>query len=96
MKPSPFRARSAVIPWIMSAAAFALVLLHIATMGPARGGDEQTDAHLFQLLIAGQAPFAAFFALRWLPRMPAQAMFVLALQAAAALIALAPVVIFDL
>jgi len=96
LSPSPFRTPSAVIPWVMSSAAFGIVLFHIAAAGPGHAGDEETDAHLFQLLIAGQAPFAAFFALRWIPRMPAQAMFVLALQAAAALIALAPVIIFDL
>jgi hypothetical protein len=51
---------------------------------------------LFQLLLAGQAPFVAFFALKWLPRMPSEAMHVIAAQAAAALLAIAPVVFFDL
>ena len=96
MNSSLFRNASALIPIFMSGAALALVLLHVATAGPGRAADEGTDAHVFQLLIAGQAPFAAYFALRWMPRLPAQAMFVLGLQAAAALIALAPVVLFDL
>jgi hypothetical protein len=47
-------------------------------------------------MLAGQAPFVAFFALKWLPRVPAEAMLVIAAQAAAALVALAPVVLFDL
>ncbi len=63
---------------------------------PTPSADEGTAAHLFQILLAGQAPFVAFFALKWLPRMPSEAMLVIAIQAAAALIALAPVVLFDL
>jgi hypothetical protein len=80
----------------MSGAALGLVLLHVATAGAGRASDEGAEAHVFQLLIAGQAPFVAYFALRWMPRMPAQTLFVLGFQAAAALLALAPVVFFDL
>ena len=90
------RSPSAFIPLFMSGVALATVLIHMASHGAASAADEGTAAHLFQLLIAGQAPFAAFFALKWLPRLPSQAMFTLSMQAAAALIALAPVVIFDL
>ena len=70
--------------------------IHVISIGADPAADEGTAAHLFQLLIAGQAPFVAFFALKWLPRMPSEAMFVIAMQAAAALVALAPVVLFDL
>ena len=94
---SLFRNASAGMPLAMSAAALALVLFNIATVSAGqRPVDEDTAARVFQLLIAGQAPFAAFFALRWMPRSPAQAMFVLAAQAAAAFVALAPVIVFDL
>ena len=72
------------------------MLIHIISIGANPAADEGTTAKLFQLLLAGQAPFVAFFALKWLPRMPAEAMLVIAMQAAAALIALAPVVLFDL
>ena len=48
-------------------------------------------AHIFQLLIAGQLPIVAFFAIKWLPRTPRQALQVLVLQAGAGLAALAPV-----
>jgi hypothetical protein len=95
---SMFRNPTAAIPLGMSAAAFIIVLVHVITTGtgtPAPS-DEGTAAHLFQLLLAGQAPFVAFFAVKWLPRMPAEAMLVIAAQAAAALLALAPVAIFDL
>jgi hypothetical protein len=82
----------------MSAGAFIIVLVHVIATGTGTppATDEGTAAHLFQLLLAGQAPFVAFFAVKWLPRMPAEAMLVIAAQAAAALLALAPVVIFDL
>ena len=94
---SLFRNASAWMPLAMSAAALGLVLFNIATVSSGRRpADEDTAARVFQLLIAGQAPIAAFFALRWMPRSPAQAMFVLAAQAAAAFVALAPVIVFDL
>jgi hypothetical protein len=58
--------------------------------------DEGTAAHLFQILMAGQLPIILFFAGKWLPRHPKQALEVLALQAAAALAAMAPVYYFRL
>jgi hypothetical protein len=93
---SPFRTPSAIVPLVMSGVALITVLVHATSAGAVRAGDEGMAAHLFQLLIVGQAPFAAFFATKWLPRQPPEAMYVLALQAAAAFVALAPVVIFDL
>ena len=80
----------------MSFAALATVLFHIAVYGVARKADEGPAAHIFQLLMAGQAPVVAIFAIRWLPRIPKQALLVLALQAGAALVALAPVFLLDL
>ncbi len=82
---------SAWIPLAMSLAALSVVLGRIALYGTARQADEGTAAHLFQILIGGQLPVVAFFALKWLPRSPRQAMQVLALQAVAGLAALAPV-----
>jgi hypothetical protein len=41
--------------------------------------------------MAGQIPFVAFYAFKWLPREPKRALVVLGLQFAAALAALAPV-----
>lgn len=93
---SMFRNPSAAIPLGMSAGAFIMVLIHLISVGGGPTGDEGTAAHLFQILLAGQAPFVAFFALKWLPRRPSEAMLVIAIQAAAALVALAPVVLFDL
>jgi hypothetical protein len=79
----------------MSLAALALVLAHIILSGTARQADEGTAAHLWQLLMAAQIPIVAFFALRWLPRSPGSALPVLALQAIAALAALAPVYLLN-
>ena len=90
-----FRIPSAVIPLVMSAVALATVMVHLLAT-PAPADDEGAAAHVFQLMLAGQAPFVAFFATKWLPREPSQALLVMALQAAAALIALTPVILFDL
>jgi hypothetical protein len=84
---------SAFLPVAMSFAALATVLLYIALNGVARQADEGTAAHIWQLLMAAQLPIIAFFAIKWLPRTPRQALLVLALQAGAALAALAPVYI---
>ena len=86
---------SALLPVAMSLAALAVVLGHIALHGVARQADEGTAAHLWQLLLAGQLPVVGFFALKWLPRSPQQALPVLALQAGAALAALAPVFLLN-
>ena len=87
---------SAFLPIAMSLAALALVLGHIAIFGVVHEADEGTPAHLFQLLMAGQVPIVAYFALKWLPRAPRQALGVLALQAAAMIAAFAPVYWFHL
>ena len=96
MTRSLFRNASAVIPIAMSGGALAALLIHVMTTGSASASGEGTAAQIFQLMFAGQAPFVAYFALKWLPSMPSEAMYVIATQAAAALVALAPVVLFDL
>lgn len=93
---SLLRKPSAFLPVGMSLAALATVLVHIILFGTARQADEGTAAHIFQLLMVVQVPIVAFFAIRWLPRFPRQALLVLALQAAAGLAALAPVFFFKL
>ncbi len=87
---------SAWIPVAMSLAALATVVIHIARFGVAREPDEGTAAHIWQLLMAAQVPVVAFFAVKWLPRMPRQALIILALQIGAALAAMAPVYYFNL
>jgi len=87
---------SAWIPLAMSFAALALVLGHVALFGAVREADEGTAAHLWQILMAGQVPIVAFFAIKWLPQIPRQTLVILALQALAALAALAPVFLLNL
>jgi hypothetical protein len=82
---------SAFLPLAMSLIALTVVLVHIAMFGAAREADEGAAAHIWQLLMAGQMPVLAFFAIKWLPRVPKQTLCVLALQIVAALAAMAPV-----
>ncbi len=82
---------SAFLPMAMSLTALAIVLGSVAMYGAVREPDEGSPAHLWQLLMAGQMPVLAFFAIKWLPRAPRQTLCVLALQAGAALAAMAPV-----
>jgi len=99
--PNSFRAilkhPSAFLPLAMSLTAIG-VLCGAATYGILHGAhgiirqpDEGTAAHLWQLLMAGQLPVLLFFAIKWLPRAPKQTLYVLALQAGAALASMAPV-----
>ena len=90
------RRPSTFLPLAMSLAALGLVLGHTAMFGSAREADEGTAAHLWQLLMAGQIPIIAFFAITSLPRAPKQTLLVLALQLAAGLAAAAPVLILTL
>ena len=85
------RQPSAFLPVAMSLTALVIVLGRIALYGTAREPDEGTAAHLWQLLMAGQMPVLAFFAIKWLPRAPRQTLGVLTLQAGAALASMAPV-----
>ena len=82
---------SAFLPLAMSFGALATVLLYVLVFGPAPQSDEGTAAHIWQILMAGQIPIIVFFAIRWLPRTPKDALLVLVLQGGAALMALAPV-----
>ena len=85
---------SAFLPVALSFAALATVLMHIALHGTAPQADEGTAAHIWQLLMAAQAPVVVFFAIKWLPRSPRQAVPILGLQVGAALAAMAPVFLF--
>ena len=82
---------SAFLPLAMSVGALATVLLYVLVFGPAHQSDEGTAAHIWQILMAGQIPIIMFFAIKWLPRTPKEALLVLVLQGGAALMALAPV-----
>ena len=65
---------SAFLPVAMSFVALATVLVHVAIFGVAREADEGTAAHVWQMLMSAQIPIVAFFAIKWLPRTPGQAL----------------------
>jgi hypothetical protein len=87
---------SAFLPLAMSCAALATVLGYLAVNGVVREPDENAAAHIWQLLMAAQIPIMAFFTVKWLPQVPKQALPILALQVAAALLAAAPVFLLRL
>jgi hypothetical protein len=87
---------SAFLPIAMSLAALGTVLLHLARFGVTHDPDEGAAAHIWQLLMAGQLPVIAYFAIKWLPQAPKEAAVVLALQLVAVLSALAPVFLLRL
>ncbi len=82
---------SAFLPLGMSLGALAIVLAFLAVHGAAPQADENAAAHIWQLLMAGQVPIVVFFAVKWVPLAPRQAVPILGLQVAAALAAMAPV-----
>ena len=79
------------LPILMSLAALATIVWFVAAHGVVHQRDEGAQAHLWQLLVAGQVPFIAYFVLRWLPTATLHTLVVLALQVAAILLlAVAP------
>ncbi len=96
------RKPSALVPLAMSFTALALLgVAYVFGLATGRGGlvrepDEGAIAHLWQLLMAGQLPVLACFAIKWLPRAPRQTLWVLALQVGDVLAAVAPVYFLNL
>ena len=74
MDVSPIKQPAAIIPIAMSIAALLTVLYHIAMIGIAHEADEGAAAHIWQILMAGQVPVVAFYAVKWLPRAPRTAL----------------------
>ncbi|WP_233842910.1 hypothetical protein [Dyella sp. 2HG41-7] len=95
MSQSTFTHPSAWIPLAMSLAAFCVVAAHLIFVGTAREVDEGPAAHIFQLLMAGQIPIIAFFAIKWLRPTEKYAAMVLASQILAGAVACAPVWYFN-
>jgi hypothetical protein len=87
---------SAYIPVAMSLTALAVLLGSIALFGVVHEKDEGATAHIWQILMAGQMPVLAFFAIKWLPRAPKPTLCVLSLQVVAALASMAPVLFLGL
>jgi hypothetical protein len=95
---------SAFLPLTMSLLALLMVLGDVATYSVIHGGiqglnggpDENSTAHIWQILMTAQIPIVAFFAIKWLPRAPRQTLPVLALQTTAWLTSCAAVFFFHL
>ena len=68
-----------------------MIVWFVAVHGVVHQSDEGAQAHLWRLLVAGEVPLVAYFAITWLPRARRPALVVLALQATAViLLAAAP------
>ena len=89
---------SAWLPVAMSLAALLLLLQHVILVGvtlDSATSDEGAPARLWQLLMAGQLLLMIYFAVRWLPRLPGQALRVLGLQAVVAFSSFAALLIAE-
>ena len=75
------RKPSALVPLAMSVTALAIVLGHFALFGVVHEADEGAVAHIWQILMAGQLPVAAYFAIKWMPRATRQTLTILAVLA---------------
>jgi hypothetical protein len=82
---------SAFLPVAMSLGALATVLIFLVLYGSSPQADEGAAAHIWQFLMAAQLPLVLFFAIKWVPQLPRQALPIFALQVGAALAAMAPV-----
>jgi hypothetical protein len=91
------RKPSAWLPLAISLAALLLIFGYVALYGAAHQstGGEHAPARLFQLLMVTQAVIVAFFAMKWLPRAPRQALAVLSLQVAAALVPIITIIVLE-
>ena len=93
---STLKRPSAWIPIAMSLAILAMVIANIGIFGVVHGADEGAAAHIFQIWLVLEILMVAFFAIKWLPKRPKGALFVLAIQIVAVLAACAPVFYFKL
>ena len=92
-----FKKPSAWIPMVLSLGVLAAMLASLVVFGiPHREADEGVAAHLFQMWLVVEAVMIAFFAVKWLPQKPKQALVILAIQILAVLAACAPVFYFKL
>ena len=85
------RKPSAFVPILMSATALGVIAVAAMLGRLVPHPDEGAEAHLWQLLMAGQLPIVLVFAAKWLPQSSRYALAVLALQAATAVAAITPV-----
>ncbi len=72
---------TALVPIVMSVAALVILFLALVFgIGVSTDSDEGAAARLWQLLMIGQLPIVAVFAISWVPRIPKLAIAVLAIH----------------
>ena len=88
---------SAWVPLAASLVVLIIWTISIAAFGaPVRQPDEGAGAHLFQIWLVFEVFMLAFFAIKWLPKAPKQALLIMIFEIVAALAACAPVFYFKL
>ena len=89
---------SGYLPLVMSAVALAGIFAYVAVVGIPENQvphDEGAPARIFQLFMVAQMLVIGWFAVKWLPRAPRQAMSVLVLQAAGVAAAIGTIVVLE-
>lgn len=76
------------LPLVMSLLALSMVLIHFAIFGIIEEANEGAAAHIFQLLMVGQAPFVVFLAFKRLAIALRQTFFFIVFQFFAGLAAI--------
>jgi len=87
---------SGIVPIVLSLMAFGLVIVAILTGWDKGDADEGSAAHIFQLLIAAEVPFMLVFVATAEWKRVVRVAGLIALQAAALVLAFAPVAFFKL
>ncbi len=88
---------SAWIPLALSIGILVMEFSFLVFADPAQPqADEGVAAHLFQLWLVAEFFLVGFFAFRWVPQAPRQALPILALQVALVLAGMFPVFYFHL
>jgi membrane-bound acyltransferase YfiQ involved in biofilm formation len=84
MKTSMYSLLKKPSAWIPTATSLIVLIVMLITImlsgAPTRKPDEGVGAHLFQIWLVSEIFMIAFFALRWLPQRPVQALVVLMIQ----------------
>lgn len=87
---------SGIAPIVLSLTAFGLLIVAVLTGWEKGYADEGAAAHIFQLLIVAEVPFILVFVATAEWKRVVRVAGLLALQAAALVLALAPVALFKL
>jgi hypothetical protein len=87
---------SGIVPIVLSLMAFGVVMVGVLTGSEKGNADEGSLAHIFQLLIVAQPPFILVFVATAEWKRVARVAGLIALQAAALVLAFAPVAFFRL